>query len=169
MIQEDVSTMIKYGFLALILALLIGGVLMYFKFQTQANQQKEVQEYLEVMSTLSAEEVIEQHFKWKNDQNLEGLALTMYAEEISEVDFTNIKSVELLSISNVDDSMTLSQSLKATEWFPNNFYDSKIFIVEFTIERRAQYGHNDGWNEFIYILVKESEDSSWKIYRRSIY
>jgi len=148
----------------LIIGVLILGMIYYSRFRTEKRQEREIEEYIQRMLNISAEEVIEQHFKWKNDQNIRGLSLTMHKGGFHPNYFRNLRSITLISISDISDSDVAIGLQENASWFPSNYYDLKFFSVVFDLQRRNQHRINDGTNYFIYVVIKETPESPWEIY-----
>ena len=140
----------------IILFTLIGGILIFRNNQNRRIQRQEVQYYKQDILNFSAEEVIEHHYKWKSTGNLEGLELTLY--ETRDLDmYRGARNIKLLSLSEIEDSEKIDW-IRNLNWFPDHILYSKIFYVDFSFQGETY--------NFIYVVVKETSESPWLIYRR---
>ena len=159
-----------------ILGILLGMFTINARVQNNRRQQREAQQFEENIMDFSPEEVIEYHYRWINDHNLFGLNLTSIEEFDTSFNFRNLISFrrrnlisnELLSVSEITNEGII-RGLREVSWFPHDMYDIKYFRVESYITRRNQYGHGDGVIETALVVVRETQDSPWVIYRGILY
>jgi hypothetical protein len=142
-----------------------------YNWRKTSIHEKEAQEFEENILDFTPEDVIAQYFEWLNNGNRTGRTLTLYrgcrryACESGNA-FRNLRNVELLYINEFTDEALRRYEHSGVPWLPEykEFYDMKVFAVTFDLRRWEQIGINDGINEFLYVMVRESPEKPWLIY-----
>ena len=124
-------------------------------------KKSEIQEYVNIANSLTAEQVLQKHFDFQNNKKLNLIKYTV-TDKNAEIDFSSSKShnINIISVREIGyDSL-------AKRYLPNStaYFDVTSFDVEFEISpKRNESDQNIIKYLWRYILVKETENSPWLI------
>jgi hypothetical protein len=106
-------------------------------------------------SNISAEQVVKDHFKWRNEKNLAKLEETLTEKRKGiQWNLDNLEYVKLLEIIEVTNSITN----------PKPKENTKVFKVKYEIKFKEEKGpQNSGTYEWYYFVVKEQQNSPWLV------
>lgn len=106
-------------------------------------------------SSISAEQAVKDHFKWRNEKNLAKLEETLTEKRKGiQWNLDNLEYVKLLEIIEVTNSITNSKPKENT----------KVFKVKYEIKfKEEKEPQNSGTYEWYYFVVKEQQNSPWLI------
>lgn len=153
--------------------LIIVGIFAIVLFYNDLQNREEAQMYEENRLSLSPEEVIEYYYEFMIDRNLRGVRLTVteWNYDNSYWRGRNIVHLELLSIEEADSDYWLAL-IDDERWLASfhleNVYDMRVFLATRNIQRREEWGFNDGNVEFFHILVRETTESPWMIHASGV-
>ena len=107
---------------------------------------------------LSAEEVVINHFKYKNEKKLNLLKTTVVDKyKRTDWELNTLDYVEILSINEVVEDIIPS------DYHAEGAYDFKLFEIEYEINFKKETTQTSGVYVWAYHVIKETEDSPWLI------
>lgn len=115
---------------------------------------------------LTAEQVVREHFHWRNAKNVSRVEETLTQTRRGIMwDFDKLEYLTLLSIE--EDQSEIMKNGYMTSGRGSLLKPSavKVFKVEYEVKYKGGYGsgQESGRYTWYYILIKEKEDSSWLI------
>ena len=175
--EKWVKMMFKRVVVTLIILSVIFGIFaIYTGIQNRRIGEQEIQEYEANMLNFSPEEVLEHHFRWKNDRNNNGLELTMDRWLFHENYFERGIFFEPFSISEESEEILEHGYMQhiILGLGNENAYDIVSYCVSYHV-------HDRRWHSFIlgnsgeiintrhirYMMMRETAESPWVIFHWS--
>jgi len=129
----------------------------------EGHMKKSIENYIKDSAMLTPEEVVLNHFKFRNERNIDLLRLTLAENQRKVIiDVKNIKRVEINSIENITGDET---KLKSGGEIKENFnaYEVEYFDVEYEISYKKVTYQSSGVYLWRFAVARESKDAKWLI------
>lgn len=121
---------------------------------------------VELVDELSAEQIVREHFRWRNEKNLPKLKGTMTKENkgISWM-IENLNYIKLLNIQEDKSDNAKAMYMNNGKGLIKNPSDVKVFKVQYEVKYidDNKGPEQDGKYECVFYVVKEQKDSYWLI------
>ena len=148
----EVGTIFKKFFIVAFLF----SFLVIFLNQYQLIQTKKYKDYL---SSLSAEDIIREHFKNKNDNNVSKMKETLTDRHKSfDSSQPNLEYIKIIDL-NINETETK----KAYDDYHDNYVSVLVYDVTYEVKYRKVKEQDEGIYTWRYTLVKEHEEAPWLI------
>ena len=152
----------KYWFVILAIITLAGLVAVFYYVAKSNSFAAEVEEYREYLLTLTAEEVIREHFKNKNQKKIIKLRETV-VDNYKSLDWglNNLEYIEILEISVNDHSTEIFREHLGENGI--NYEEAKVFDVTYNVKYIRSGPQDSGTHIWKYNMIKYFVHEHWLI------